>query len=368
MMDDEKDKATKPAKKDLTSEERLALEKARLIEAVESNTLNSVNDRVAFILNNFPHTRNSDKALCLKYWQLYQRDKYNPAIAEHMFDLEHVPTIVRSRAKVQNTYGLFLGSEKVRHRRSAREEELREAEATAEGPPAKIPIYADETGKTERFLMVGGAWFLDAGQYFDAWTALKEFCKTNGVPHDRELKFSSLTRQGAPLSLDFVKEFLKFQRALSFKVAFLEQASLRRPKEQAVYDLYRHFIIVGLEHEIRNGRVDLPRTIDLVKDKDSGSDAIGLRDLELRLRENLKQVFGDKVLLEKISAKSSAQDRVLQAVDLIAGSVNRIQNKASGDSNHKDEFAQELVAYMGLNPANLLEASTNDWVQIEQLS
>jgi hypothetical protein len=358
----------KGAKKQLTPEERIALDRSRLIQAVESNSLESINDRVGFILNNFPKTRNSDKSLCIKYWELYQRDQYSPTIAEHIFDLEHVPSIVRARAKVQNTFGLFQGTEKARQRRYEREEELREAEATAVVPPAKIPIYADESGKTEKYLLVGGAWFLDAGLYFDAWMALKEFCKCNEVPPDKELKFSTLTRQTSDLAMGFVKEFLKYQRALSLKVTVLERAALRRPIETAVYDLYRHFIILGLEHEIKCGRIELPRVIDVVKDKDDGSDSIALRDLEIKLRENLKQVFDKKVTLESLTAKNSTADRVLQAVDLIVGSVNRLLNNQAGNSNHKDDFAKELVAFIGLDPANPLVSGAYDWVQIEEIS
>ena len=90
-----------------TAEERaarLSTESAELVDALKSADFSALKTRVAGILNEYPHTRNSDVALALKYWEVFQSDLFNPrGIApKDLFKLERQPNIVRVRAKIQN--------------------------------------------------------------------------------------------------------------------------------------------------------------------------------------------------------------------------------------------------------------------------
>ena len=57
---------------------RLANESAELTKAVESGDLATLKNRVAYILHQYPKTRDSDVSLTLKYWELHQPDIFNP--------------------------------------------------------------------------------------------------------------------------------------------------------------------------------------------------------------------------------------------------------------------------------------------------
>ena len=57
-----------------TAEQRIGREKVELIDRILHNKLVDINSKVAFILNHFPNTRNSDIDLAIQYWKNFDRD------------------------------------------------------------------------------------------------------------------------------------------------------------------------------------------------------------------------------------------------------------------------------------------------------
>lgn len=64
----------KPEKKVLTKDEKIEKEKKELLSSVAAADFSSLKPRVAYVLNLYPHTRNSDISLSLKYWEIFQPD------------------------------------------------------------------------------------------------------------------------------------------------------------------------------------------------------------------------------------------------------------------------------------------------------
>ena len=60
-------------------QERLEAEKATVIRAVASAKFDTIQERVAWVLNHFANTRNSDITLQLKYWEHFEPDLYDSA-------------------------------------------------------------------------------------------------------------------------------------------------------------------------------------------------------------------------------------------------------------------------------------------------
>lgn len=357
----------KPARVKETPEEkrgRLLREREELEEAIRDVKFDSLLQRVAFVLNSFPNTRNSDKALAIKYWQVYQRGDFNPVLADLMFKLEHVPTLTRARAKIQNSLGLFKAGGKVAERRRQLQAQSAEEYSPEKEIANKIGVFADETGKTDINVGVGGVWFLDGGDFFNAWTELRAWCKAKNVKS--EFKFSKIAKSDIPLAREFLTEFLKHRSAMGIKFVWIKRAGSKRPIEQLIYDLYRHFLLEGLSFEISRKRVDLPRALNVTKDKDEGSDVIGLKDLRNKLRGDLNSAYGDDIRLEDLSASSSAENLVMQAVDLIIGSLNRRLNAQGEIRNHKDEFADMVLGALGIQEG-LVPPAGSDWIQITEL-
>jgi len=304
----------KKKKSELTKEEKLAQEKSALEEAVSSQRVDSVRERVAYILNNFPAARNSDKILALAYWEWFQNEDFDPVFAEKLFKLEHVPTLSRERAKIQNSFGLFQATDEVKERRGGLEVEKKEIYTPADEMEFKITVYADENGKSDAVMSVGGVWFLDPGKYVDIWLALAEYKKRHEIKS--ELKFSALTKHNAGVTLGYVDVFLEFKSFTSFKIVYLTTRDLRRPIETALYDLYRHFLLEGAQFEVEKGRITLPRTIELMKDKDEGSDIINLKDMKVKLFGDMGSTFKNQLILSDVGAISSHINYVMCPVQL----------------------------------------------------
>jgi hypothetical protein len=149
------DDATKIAKQE---EKRNAI-----LSSVASCKMDTVDERVAFLLNHFPETRNSDISLQLKYWKEYEGEIFDGEIItrEDLYRLARLTTLVRSRAKIQNQYRLFQADSDVKRQRGKLSDDEKE-KAREKRPECPIfVVYADESGKTENNIVVGSIWFLD---------------------------------------------------------------------------------------------------------------------------------------------------------------------------------------------------------------
>jgi uncharacterized caspase-like protein len=79
--------------------------------------LKTTEGRVAWVLHNNPSARNNDKLLILDYWVYF--DGLPKESAAIIFNATNTETIRRARAKLQNTYGLFPGSDKLKEDRES---------------------------------------------------------------------------------------------------------------------------------------------------------------------------------------------------------------------------------------------------------
>src|SRR5688500_11081878 len=110
-------------------EQRVNEERDKLLADVAAGTLNTIERRVAWILNNYPDARNSDVTLQIRYWETFEGYDGGPIDADDLYRLSRLTTLARSRATVQNRYKLFQASAEIRARRCTLSEEERERAA-----------------------------------------------------------------------------------------------------------------------------------------------------------------------------------------------------------------------------------------------
>lgn len=355
-----------PDKPKLSKEEKVAKEKLSLEAALGSQRLDSVRERVAYILNNHPSARNSDKQLALLYWRLFEGESFSPDLQDRIFKLTHVPTLTRERAKIQNDFRLFQAKPEVQKRRGVKQEENFETYAPGDEIEQRVVVYADENGKNSEVMSVGGIWFLDPDKFYEVYQALSSYKKENGIKG--ELKFAGLSRHDCRAAYGYLQKFLIARSFTSLKIIWVRQANLRRGVESALYGLYRYFMLEGARSEVSGGRIALPRRIELHKDADEGSDVINLKDMEAQLVKDLNVRFADQLVLTSIYTINSASHDVMQAVDLIVGSFGRVLNRnTAAPRNHKDEFAEDVLRLIGVVPEKMTPVDGNDWVQIQNL-
>lgn len=112
----------------LTKAERIEKEKEDLLHRLNSKTVQTTRDRVAFLLHHSAETRNSDIDLVWAYWSMFEGDKFDGSFVtkETLRQLTRYTTLTRMRRKIQNDYKLFEANEEVKKRRGMLQENSKE--------------------------------------------------------------------------------------------------------------------------------------------------------------------------------------------------------------------------------------------------
>ena len=105
-------------------QERLEAEKVATVRAVATAKFDTIQERVAWVLNHFPDTRNSDIALQLKYWERFEPDLYDGRAVEpkDMFKLTRLTSLQRTgrrrrqRNNLISLYSPFTRTRAARHK------------------------------------------------------------------------------------------------------------------------------------------------------------------------------------------------------------------------------------------------------------
>jgi hypothetical protein len=330
--------ALDPDAKKKTKAERIEQERTRLLEDVAATVTDDLRSKVGYILSHYPEARDSDVALAHRLWETFYPEliEGDRVRLDDMYALPRQNSISRVRAKIQNEYGLFQPSAEVADaRRTLRDDTKAEMGADKPGPPV-LTVYADESGKSQHYLVVGSVWILDISKAWRVVFDLRQWQKEAG-------------------SIAFFTKAI----ACSFFVLF-NSANLNSR-------LYYELAMTGVEHEIEVGRVVLPRSLAIVKDADDGPDALMLPELTRRLTVACRDYFNGTVMVDSVMTGRSHESPLLQLADLFSGSVGRIMNKDGDGTNHKDGFAAffETVAGFDLKAES---KGSGDFVYVHRLA
>ena len=329
-------------------EERREQERVNLLQAVSAGKLDTLQGKVAWILNHYPSTRDSDIRLQLEYWEAFQPELLSGEFVrkQDLFQLTRLTTLTRARAKIQNTYRLFVASPEVRKQRGTLSDEERDKAGEQRPPYPLFAVYADESGKTGKFLIVGSVWFLHPPEILSfmrtvsAWRTLHKF--------EGEFHFSEISSSKLPYYLAFADLLIENSTVLSFKAVSVERAGIKSV-ETALEQLYYLLLIRGVEHEHSTGRAPLPRGIQLWKDlEELGKDKLFLASLEDELRQAATTRFNDQLFVDDLEAIDSKGQILVQIADLYTSSINRVLNAEGKREGPKDQFADYFLTALRL--------------------
>jgi hypothetical protein len=322
----------------LSKEERIQRARANLIAKINTNRLDTFIARVAYILNHYEETRNSDKKLALLYWETFQNDIYKGVniTPEQYYDLEPQTSITRARAKIQNEFKLFLADEKIERYRRKKEEHFREEQVTITPPKPIITVNCDEA--KEKNAMVGSVWSVNPSRYHQLWNTIREWKAEKQLKPTYEFHFSHSKKHEVGLYKEFIDLIAIQSDTLSFKAVVTNTENSKRKIDEIITDLYTVLIVNGLKHEIESGRVLLPRIINVFKDLEDAKDKLYLEIQKQQLQQTLKVEYEGDANLEIMEGIISYTSPFIQIADLFTGCVGRKLN-VTGTSNHKDEIS-----------------------------
>lgn len=327
-------------------EDKESIKHSLILSAAAGGKLETTTARVAWVLNHFPETRDSDIALQLKYWECFNDYSRGAIYPEDLYKLPRLTTLSRARAYIQNIHKLFLASPEVRKQRGTLEEEEKE-KAISQRPSYPIfAVYADESGKTGAHLIVGSLWFLHGYETYRISEEIREWRERRSFKD--EFHFKNIGKYNFPLYLEIAETIAKNSNVISFKAISVERSGTK-DTQAALSQLYYHLLIRGVEHEDESGRAPLPRSIQVWKDAESpGPDKLLLSELEDKLKQASKTRFGEKLYVDHLEVVDSKKLDLIQLADLFTSSINRILNTESEKEGPKDDFAKYFLEIVGM--------------------
>ncbi len=343
--------------------QKLDRERTTLLSRLTESNLEDVRTKVAFVLNQYPATRNSDIALTIKYWELFHPDlvaNYSVSF-DNLHVLPRFTSISRSRAKIQNEYHLYQASEAVAEQRAELDSEERKSQVETKPIDSLTSIFCDESGRSARFNLVGSLWINDGHRYFKVSQELKKSKSDKGI--DKELHFTKLKAQDKCIVEEFIKMVLGQSDAFGFKAVVLDSSTVTgMSPEEINFRLHYQLIVKGIEHEVESSRFGLPRKISVTKDKDAGADKLRLAELKQKLQIDCQAYFDQKIKIDEVNAEESHSSLFIQLTDLFTASINRKLN--SPGSNYKDELADIILNLLGIKDVSKAEDKLQDFARI----
>lgn len=344
----EEDSAEEKSEEDLENLARIEREKLQILRDVADSRVGTLQQRIAWVLNHFPEARDSDISCQIKYWEVFEKDEFDPVNfkPQDLYRLTKLTSIARSRAKIQNVHNLFLASPEVRRHRGKLEDEEKD-KALSERPSYPVyAIYADESGKTADHLIVGSMWILNGIETMNLVRAIDHWRERSDF--HSEFHFKAINKSKLPKYLEVLSILKERSSTISFKALSVERKGISNNND-ALTKLFLNLLIKGVEHEDHTGRAPLPRSLQLWKDSEEvGSDKLMLEEIKTRLREVSSSVFDNKLFPDEFVAVDSKDLVLIQLADLFTSSVNRLLNSTGKREHPKDEFAEKFLAMFGM--------------------
>lgn len=329
----------------LTAEERIEREREDLLRSIASDDGDTLVHRVAIILNRFPETRDSDVKLQLHFWELYENYDGGAIEPAELFARARLTSLSRARARIQNTYGLFVASPEIRKRRGKLSEEERERALEAVERHPRLTVLMDESGKNAQTLIVASIWFGDSEESFVLLRKLGRWRERVGF--QKEMHFKELDDDVEPYYRAAVELVLAEATSVSFKAVSVAREGIKRVDE-ALAELMYQLLRQGAQHEHDTGRAAFPRTIQVWKDMETkGADKILLAQLRDRVHQAGKVELDGRLTADEFEAVESRHSDLIQIADLFAGSLNRLLNGTGGE-RVKDRFARWMLSRLGM--------------------
>jgi len=336
-----------PEQLELTAGEDARDERRRddLVAGILAGRDDTIERRVAIVLNRHPETRDSDIKLMLRYWELFEEYDGGSIEPSELFERARLPTLIRARARVQNEYRLFQASLDIRKRRKKlSEEEYQKAlEATVRFP--SFAVLIDESGKGGPHLIVGAVWLGDGAEAFPLTRKLGQWRQESGFT--KELHFKELNADTLPYYQQAVELLLREATTVSFKAVSVPKDGVKRVDE-ALEELTYQLLRRGVQHEHDTGRAPLPRSLQVWKDQENrGADRILLARLRDRIQQAGRIELDGQLTVDEFEPVESEKSDLLQMADLFSASLNRALN-APGSGHAKDDFSRYMLHRVGM--------------------
>lgn len=314
--------------------------------------INTIKDRVAYVLNRDPRTRNSDKLLWVEVLKTFYEIEPASWTLEQVIESK-LPTeksVARIRAFFQNKNLVYLPTspEVITHRLGRRRayervfsspefidsEEIRSERI--------LKIYSDESGKNGAYTIMGMYFTLLSHDRFRAYKNIQEL-ELSGRLTTKALSFKQLNRHNVDDALILLKTLLQ-EASAQAHLYIWENSSLIGQGDRYLAYAYELSILNVIDMLSQRGDISRGHGIELCLD--DGLSNMELRFIEARLLPQIDQRH--LVVSSHITQVDDKSNRFVQAADLLAGTINRVINEEGMNQNAKDYFAKEALKLISI--------------------
>lgn len=334
---------TTPAEPELNQE--LAKQRTALLASIAQSELATQEQKVARILQRYPETRDSDIALCLRYWRTFQADvieRWHPPELEILYELDKVMSLVRIRQIIQNNLRLFRGMEDTRKAREAMQRELHEYLAAHRDTLPEIRFYLDETGNEgdKNYTGVAGVCVINWKQYEKHHAAITQWREKQGWAET--IHFSETGADKVDRAVSVLQQLAQRRSGVLFLGYSI---SSRGRTQEAMFSLFIQLVMDSLKHLQQQGCLSENQNVRVIKEADPGFDAMYLDTMTKSLSEAVALEFPGLLAVSPVEAVTKGRTVLLECADLIAGGMQR---RALGKGlNPKDKLAEAVINVTG---------------------
>jgi hypothetical protein len=317
----------------------------RILAGIADSRFGALEHRVADILKRFPETRDSDTALCIKYWKTYHADvleRWRPLELEVLFQLDRLETIGRIRRMIQNELRLFRGVESVRRARGAAQAEFHEYLVAHHASLPEIRFYLDETGNegNKAYTGVAGVCIMNWKQFEKHHAALELWRSRQGWPETIHFSETGAGKMDRAVSL------LQQLRSRRSGILFLGHSlSARGRTQEVLFSLFIQLIVDSLKYLRDWNCLARGHGVRVIKEAEPGFDALFKDKMTKQLGEVVAMEFPGELAVLPVETVTKGREVLLECADLIAGGMQR---RALGKGrNPKDRLAEAVVNVTG---------------------
>lgn len=336
-----------PHEPDLPPEQ--AERRQKMLADIANSYLATREQRVAHILQRFPETRDSDTALCIRYWKMFQADvleRWQPLELEVLYELDRIETIGRVRRMIQNELRLFRAVEETRRAREAMQTEFHEYLAAHRDSLPEVRFYLDETGNEgdKAYTGIAGVCIINWKQFEKYYAALEQWRSKQGWPETIHFSETSADKVDRAVSL------LQQLHSRRSGVLFLGYSLVSRGRTQEVLvSLFIQLVVDSLKYLSENKCLTENRSVRVIKEADSGFDSLFLHKMTKQLAEVVALEFPGQLTVLPVEAVTKGRTVLLECADLIAGGMQR--RALYKGRNPKDRLAEAVINVTGFEDA-----------------
>lgn len=320
----------------------------RMLAAVSDSRLGKMEHRVAYILHHFPETRDSDTALCIRYWKKFQADvvsETQPLVLEVLFGLHRIETLGRIRRFIQNQLRLFRGMKETRKARNAMQVEFHEYLAARQQSLPEVRFYLDETGGDLTYTGIAGICVINWKQFEIHCAALEQWRSSQGWPET--IHFSDIGENKVERGVALLRQLQKRRSGVLF-LGYAVNSRGRTDRDQLT--LFIQLVLDSLTYLRSQGCLTEPRSIRVFKEAQTGFDSIYLRQLSQQLGDAVALEFPGLLHVLPVEPVPKGRTVLLECADLIAGGMQRRALRKG--TNPKDRLAEAVTNVTGFEDAD----------------